>query len=117
MNGLERIQLDLSKPMTDEPFFVAGHHVYCVDAPRSGDYIYVKFNDRAAPAWPMQRGLGWNLPFEQVFITIPSGQSGSMVLMVGADAPETHLPIDNRTAAADLLSEQLTALQAINSKL
>ncbi len=117
MHSPQRIQVDLAVVIDRQLYDLAGHHLYCMDAPSSSDQITVRLDDREAPRFVLQKGLGLNVPFRRFYLSTPTGQTGAMTLMIGADAPETHLPIDNRTAAADLLADQLTALQSIDGKL
>lgn len=112
-----KITIDLSVAIEKQLYEIAGHNLYVLEAPRSSDYVYLRFNHPNAHFWKLQKGAGFNRAFAKFYITTPAGQTGNMVLSVGTAAPLTHLPIDNRMAAADVLQSMVTALENIDSKL
>lgn len=116
MNPL-KITIDLSVAIEKQLYEIAGHNLYVLEAPRSSDYIYLRFDHPNADFWLLQRGAGFNRAFEKFYITTPAGQTGDMVLSIGTAAPMTHLPIDNRMAAADVLESMVTELGNIDSKI
>lgn len=107
----QQITIDLSVVVNDAEYNLGGNFFYVKDAPDESSYVEVKVNgsNNTAVAWTKQ--TGFVQPFNRLYITTPSGQTGTMKLLIAAEAPEMFDIIDNRSAMSQNISDVLAELQ------
>lgn len=105
------IEIDLSIAVVDLPYTIAGNLFYIWSAPDRDDYINIKVNQTSQPAISYRMGQGLKTPFDKLVITTPAGQTGTMYLIFGTEAPELLEIIDNRAALSGDISSLLAELQ------
>lgn len=94
------ITIDLAVAANDLPYAITGNLLYMIDAPDADSYIEVRFNKRNQSPIRMYRQMGFITPFDVVYITTPSGQTGNITMIYGGEAPEFLQLIDNRSATS-----------------
>ena len=90
-------EIDLSIAATDFPYDLSGNIFYIWSAPDESSYVSIKVNGTAEPAIAYSVHTGLVTPFDKLLITTPAGQSGTIVIMYGTEAPELLRIIDNRS--------------------
>lgn len=105
------IQIDLSVAYTDLIYNIAGNLFYVWYSPTRSDIVYIKINQTDQPALPYRMGQGLVTPFDKLIITTPAGQTGTMYLIYGTEAPELLEIIDNRAALSGDITDMLAELQ------
>lgn len=105
------IEINLAVPLADWPYDIAGNIFYIWSAPDRDDYVNIKINQTSQPAIPYRMGQGLKTPFDRLLITTPAGQTGTMHLIFGTEAPELLEIIDNRAALSGNISDMLAELR------
>jgi hypothetical protein len=105
------IEINLSVVATDQPYNIAGNIFYVWYAPTRSDQVTIKVNQTDQPAIPYRMGQGLGTPFDKLLITTPAGQTGTMYLLYGTEAPELLEIIDNRAALSGDITDMLAELQ------
>lgn len=97
VSPVKQIDIDLSIALVDHEYDIAGNFFYVWEAP-TGMSIDVKVNrsDQAAVTYVKQTGV--QSPFSKLLITTPTGQTGTLKLLIGTELPTLVRPIDNRAA-------------------
>jgi len=107
----QQISIDLSVVVTDQEYNLAGNYLYIKDAPDQDSYIDVKINASNQPAISWAKQTGFIHPFNRLYITTPAGQTGTMKILVAAEAPELFAVVDNRSAISESMNDVLAELQ------
>ncbi len=98
-----RLDIDLSRVATDWMYSLSGNLFYVISAPDGDSYIDVKFNKLNQAQHRLFAQMGLVTPMHTVFITTPAGQTGTLTIIYGTEAPALLQIIDNRSAtSADL---------------
>lgn len=109
LQAAQPIVIDLSVTIEDQEYNLSGNFFYIFNAPDLTSYVSVKTNNSNQTAVNWVRHTGFIHPFNRLYITIPSGQTGLMTILVAGEAPELFNVIDHRSAISqgmdDLLSE------------
>lgn len=92
--------IDLSIPLTDQPYNIGGNILYVMQGPDSTSYIDVKFNALDSSAVRLYHAMGLLTPFRTLYITTPAAQTGTMTILTGIEAPDFLEIIDNRGATS-----------------
>lgn len=79
-----KLELNLALPFTDRKFGISGTVFGIWDSPNANDTIQVRFNEQSADQIPMKRQKVIATPFNGVFITVPAGLAGNMVILYGS---------------------------------
>lgn len=79
-----KLSLDLALPFTDRRYGIGGTQFGIWDSPNANDTIQVRFNEMSADQIPMKRQKVIATLFSQVFITVPVGLAGNMVILYGS---------------------------------
>lgn len=77
------VTLNLAVTFTDREFNIAGSSFGVWSAPNDTDQILVRFNDPSSDQIPFERGKALDVLFNRVFITVPAGIAGNMVIVYG----------------------------------
>jgi hypothetical protein len=110
--GLPRsIDIDLSVAITDQLYHLAGNVFYALHAPDDTVFLDVKINSNQSHAIRVFRAIGFETPFDKLYITTPAGQTGTMTLIYGTEAPEMLRIIDNRSSTSLGMNQILAELQ------
>lgn len=112
LSAPQRIYIDLSVPISMMEYNVSGNYFYILEAPDQTSYIDVQINRNDAPALPytVQRGFH-KQPFNKLYITTPTGQAGTMTVIVAAESPGEFEFIDNRSSISQSMSDILDELR------
>jgi len=108
------LTLDLSIAVTDRKINISGTTFGIWSAPNDTDQILVRFNEQQANQIPFQRGQVLDTLFEKVYITVPAGLTGNMVIIYGTGGAQYF---KMRTQGAGTSSGLLAVLQAIEAEL
>lgn len=92
--------IDLSIPLTDQRYDIAGNIFYVLLGPDSTSYIDVKFNALSSSVVRFYQQVGLLTPFRTLYITTPAGQAGTLTILTGIEAPDFLEIIDNRGATS-----------------
>ena len=79
----KKLTLNLALAFTDREFTISGTQFGVWNAPLSTDQILVRFNESRAQQIPFNRTMILAAPFTKVYITVPAGMTGDMVLLYG----------------------------------
>ncbi|MBW8003348.1 MAG: hypothetical protein FVQ80_15265 [Planctomycetes bacterium] len=93
----KRLDIDLSIALTDQPYHISGNLFYIFSAPDESSYLDIKVNETREPVISYSVHTGLVTPFDALYITTPAGQSGTMVLIYGTEAPNLLQIIDNKS--------------------
>lgn len=115
LNPMRPLTIDLSIVKEDREFNLAGNFFYIKDAPGSTEYIKVKVNSSGGPAINWTKQTGFVLPFNRLYITTPSGQTGTMTILIASESPELFDILDHRSAISASIDGILTELQGITA--
>ncbi len=97
VGALKELVIDLSIALTDQEYGLAGNMFYIWDAP-DDTTIEIKINRQSESAVTFVEQTGVETPFDRLFITTPTGQTGNMTILYGTEAPGLVRLIDNRAA-------------------
>ncbi|MBW8035869.1 MAG: hypothetical protein FVQ79_09615 [Planctomycetes bacterium] len=97
-HDVRKVLIDLSVAVTDQEFAVSGNRIYIWDAPDSTSAIEIKFNEVRNTIIPFVRQQGYRIPFERFYVTVASGLTGTMTILVGLEEIGKAEPIDNRSS-------------------
>ncbi len=92
--------IDLSIALTDQPYNMGGNVFYVLNSPDATSYIDVKFNTLDSSMVRLSHQVGLRTPYEKIYITTPAGQTGTMTILTGVEAPDYMEIIDNRGATS-----------------
>jgi len=92
----KQLKIDLGLALINQEYNLAGNLFYIISSPKTEDCIEVRFNKMTEPAFTLYRFCGLNTPFDKFYITTPAGQSGTMTILYGSEAPHMLFPITNR---------------------
>lgn len=106
-----QIEIDLSAVKSDREFNLAGNFFYIKDAPGLNEYIEVKTNSSGLPAVSWSKQTGFIQPFNRLYITTPSGQAGTMKILIASEAPKLFDILDHRSAISVAMQSVLDQLQ------
>ena len=79
----KKLTLNLALAFTDREFTISGTQFGVWNAPLSTDQIQVRFNESRAQEIPFNRTMILAVPFTKIYITVPAGMTGDMVLLYG----------------------------------
>ncbi len=79
----KKLTLNLALAFTDREFTISGTQFGVWNAPLSTDQILIRFNESRAQQIPFNRTMILAVPFTKVYITVPAGMTGDMVLLYG----------------------------------
>lgn len=107
---VRQIEIDLSVVKPDQEFNLAGNFFYIKDAPGLNESIEVKVNSSGTPAVSWTKQTGFIQPFNRLYITTPTGQTGTMKILIAGEAPTLFDILDHRSAISssigDILAQQ-----------
>lgn len=103
--------IDLSIAIVDQEYAIAGNIMYIVHAPDDTVYVDVKFNANRESTHRMYRAMGFETPFDRMFITTPAGQTGTITIVYATEAPELMRVIDNRSSTSLGMNQLVAELQ------
>lgn len=106
LNASREINIDLSIAVADKEFNLSGNFFYVKEAPDSEVNIDVKVNSSGNNAISWTHQTGFVHPFNRIYITTPAGQTGTMKILIAAQAPDLFSVIDNRSAQGVLAELQ-----------
>ena len=96
--GVPKIfDIDLAIVAADQVYDIAGNIFYIWSAPDEASYVNIKVNATAEPAIAYSVHTGLETPFDKLIITTPAGQTGTLQILYGTEAPEMLRIIDNRS--------------------
>ncbi len=95
-----RLDIDLSVTAVDHEYSIGANMFYVIEAPDGSMYIDVRFNKLNQARHRLYRQMGLMTPMHTVFVTTPAGQSGTMTIIYGTEAPGLLRVIDNRSATS-----------------
>ncbi len=95
-----RLDIDLSVVQVDHEYSIGANMFYVIEAPDGSMYIDVRFNKLNQARHRLYRQMGLMTPMHTVFVTTPAGQSGTMTIIYGTEAPGLLRVIDNRSATS-----------------
>ena len=102
-----RLTLNLAIPFTDRQFDIGGTTFGIWDSPNASDTIQVRFNEQSADQIPMRRQKVITAPFNKVFITVPAGLAGNMIILYGSGTIEFFRLYPSDTDAMAQLVDEL----------
>ncbi len=111
LQNLQPITIDLAVVKTDAEYNLGGNFFYIKDAPDQDSYIDVKINASNVKAVNWTKQTGFVHPFNRLYITTPTGQTGTMTVLIAAEAPELFNIVDNRSAVSQGITGILGELQ------
>ena len=88
-NPIRRLSINLGVPVSDDQYDVAGEQLAVWNSPNAGDTIYVKLDDNSNDSIPLRRGDRIREKFERLYITVPAGLAGTMLLTFGTGPRES----------------------------
>jgi hypothetical protein len=103
--------IDLSIAIVDQEYAIAGNIMYIVHAPDDTVYVDVKFNANRESTHRLYRAMGFETPFDRMFITTPAGQTGTITVVYATEAPELMRVIDNRSSTSLGMNQLVAELQ------
>ncbi len=95
-----RLDIDLSVAAVDHEYGLSANMFYVIEAPDGEMYIDVRFNKLNQDQHRLRRQVGIMTPLHTIFVTTPAGQSGTMTIIYGTEAPALLRVIDNRSATS-----------------
>lgn len=95
-----RLDIDLSVAAVDHEYSLAANVFYVFDAPDGQMFIDVRFNKLNQAQHRFYRQTGLMTPMHTIFVTTPAGQTGTMTIIYGTEAPALLRIIDNRSATS-----------------
>lgn len=110
-SNIQQISIDLSIVIVDKVYGIAGNYFYIYDAPDGAVYIDVKTNNTNQSAIGYVKQTGFKSPFQRLYITTPTGQSGTIKILIASQAPELFEVIDNRAPTSLSLDDILGQLR------
>ncbi len=123
--SVREIPINLAVVVSDKEFNLAGNYFYIKDAPSSEVYIEVKINSSGAGPISWTKQTGFVHPFNRLYITTPTGQTGTMKILIAAEAPHFFEVLDHRIETQILGSldlglqpnERTVGLESVNMAL
>ncbi len=106
-----RLDIDLSVVQVDHEYSIGANMFYVIEAPDGSMYIDVRFNKLNQARHRLYRQMGLMTPMHTVFVTTPAGQSGTMTIIYGTEAPGLLRVIDNRSATSLDMAQVRAELQ------
>ena len=91
------INIDLGTAIIDQPYDIAGNVFYTFSAPGESDYVGIRVNETREPMIHYSVHCGLITPFYRLYITTPAGQTGTMQIVYGTEAPELMEILDKRS--------------------
>lgn len=79
-----KLTLNLALAVTDRELGIGGTVFGIWASPNANDTIQVRFNEVSADQIPMKRQKVIATPFNKVFITVPAGLAGNMIILYGS---------------------------------
>lgn len=98
LQAAQKIQINLAVVVQDKEYNLSGNFLYVKDAPDQDSYVDIKVNGSNNTALSWTKQTGFVQPFNRLYITTPAGQTGTMTILIAAEAPELFDVIDNRSA-------------------
>ncbi|MBA7680192.1 hypothetical protein ES703_88502 [subsurface metagenome] len=109
--AIREISIDLTNIVADKEYNIAGNFFYIKDAPDSEVYIEVKVNSSGVSPISWTKQTGFLHPFNRLYITTPTGQTGTMNILIAAEAPGLFNILDHRSAMSDTMVGILNELK------
>jgi len=103
--------IDLAVPIRDQKYTLAGNVLYVLHAPDDTVYVDIKINSTQERAIHLTRAIGFETPFDTLYITTPAGQAGTITMVYGTEAPELLRIIDNRSSTSLGMNQVVAELQ------
>ncbi len=91
------INIDLSLAIVDQVYDIAGNVFYIFSGPGETDYVGIKVNETREPIINYSVHCGLITPFYRLYITTPAGQTGTLQIIYGTEAPELMEILDHRS--------------------
>ena len=91
------INIDLSVAIPDQPYDIAGNVFYVFSAPGESEYVGIKVNETREPVINYSVHCGLQTPFYRLYITTPAGQTGTVQIIYGTEAPDLMEILDHRS--------------------
>jgi len=101
IRAAQQIEINLAVEADDKEYNLTGNFFYVREAPDADVYVNVKVNSSDQPAVSWVKQTGFRHPFDRLYITTPAGQTGTMKILIAAEAPELYAVIDNRSAISE----------------
>ncbi len=97
-HDVRQVSINLATAVTDQEFGIAGNRLYIWDSPDSTSQVQIRFNETKNSQITFVRQQGYKIPFAKFYLTVPSGQTGTMVIHIGLEEIGKAEPIDNRSS-------------------
>ena len=107
----KKIEIDLAVPINDQLYNIAGNVFYVFSAPLEADNVGVKVNETREPMINYAVHCGLITPFYRLYITTPAGQTGTMTIIYGTEAPDLMEILDHRSTTIADFAAILNQLQ------
>jgi hypothetical protein len=101
LQAVQEIVIDLSVAAADQEYNLSGNFFYVNVAPDQEVYVAVKINGSNNKAINWTKQMGFIHPYNRLYITTPTGQTGTMKILIASEAPELFNVVDNRSAISD----------------
>jgi len=105
------LEVDLSIPLTDQRFTIAGTQFGLWDAPNQSDLIHVRFNEQSRRRIPFKRGKVIRTPFTEVYITVAAGLTGTATIVYGTGEESVFRLHPNVSESSEVLEDIRDELQ------
>ncbi len=105
------LTLNLATVIADTEFRIVGTQIGVWDSPNQTDTIQIRFNQSTAQQIPFKRGKLITAPFELIYITVPAGLAGNMVILYGFGSMELFRLYPNASEASETMADMLNELQ------
>lgn len=106
----KKIDVDLSVATANLEMNIAGNFFYIKEASDNAVYLNVRFNELREPSFRMRKMQGFYTPFYKFILDFPAQAGGTIEIVYGTLAKDFIDVIDNRSAAADEMSEVVNEL-------
>lgn len=111
IRAAQEIEINLAVEVDDQEYNITGNFFYIKDAPDADVYINVKVNSSDQPAVSWTKQTGFRHPFDRLYITTPKDQTGTMKILIAAEAPKLYSVVDNRSAISEATDGILAELR------
>lgn len=110
------VKIPLGTAITDREFNVSGDILAFWLAPSFDTEITIRFNNNDEPAMPFRRGSKISTPFRKIYVTVPSGLTGTGYLAYGAGYPDMIDIFPPQSTSETTVDEMLAEMQSIDTK-
>lgn len=107
----KKIEINLAVPINDQLYSIAGNVFYIFSSPLEADNVGIKVNETREPMINYAVHCGLITPFYRLYITTPAGQTGTMTIIYGTEAPDLMEILDHRSTTIADFAAILNELQ------